>query len=62
MTSTRTEYRLKRQQLIKDSIMLLMDMLTLEKKELEKIPTPFFNQLKKSLEKINQDNYKSLKF
>jgi len=36
MTSIRTQYRLKRVELIKDCIMLLVNMLTLEKKELEK--------------------------
>jgi len=49
MTSTRTQYRQKRVELIKDCIMLLVNMLTMEKKELEKIPTPYFNQVKKIL-------------
>jgi hypothetical protein len=41
---------MKRVELIKDCIMLLVNMLTMEKKELEKIPTPYFKQLKKILE------------
>ena len=50
MTSIRTQYRQKRVELIKDCIMLLVNMLTLEKKELEKIPLPFFKNVKKFLE------------
>jgi hypothetical protein len=51
MVSTRTKYRQKRIELIKECIMILTDMLTWEKKELEKIPLPFFKMMKKALEK-----------
>jgi hypothetical protein len=50
MTSTRTLYRQKRIELIKEIIMLLLNMLTLEKKELEKIPLPKLKQVKKLLQ------------
>jgi hypothetical protein len=56
MTSTRTKYRQKRVELIKECIMLLVNMLTLEKKELEKIPTPFFKQIQKALENKKHQN------
>ena len=49
MTSTRTQYRQKRIQLIKDSIALLLDMLTMEKKELEKIHISKFKKIKKEI-------------
>jgi len=46
MVSVRTQYRQKRIESIKECIMLLANMLTLEKKELEKIPLPFFKRIK----------------
>lgn len=49
MVSTRTKYRRKRIELLLECIGILMAMLTLEKKELEHIPLPFFKNLKKSL-------------
>jgi hypothetical protein len=51
MVSTRTKYRQKRIELIKECIMILADMLTWEKKKLEKILLPFFKKMKKALEK-----------
>jgi len=48
--STRTEYRQKRVQLIRECNNLLLDMLTLKKKDLEQIPLPFFKNLKKEIE------------
>lgn len=50
MVSVRTQYRQKRIQLIKECIILLLDMLTLEKQQLETIKLPFFKKLKKTIE------------
>ena len=50
MPSTRTQYRQKRVQLIKDCILLLTDMLTLDKQQLEATKLPFFKKLKKTIE------------
>ena len=50
MTSIRTEYRQKRTALLKESILLLLDMLTLDKQELEKVHLTFFKNLKKAIE------------
>lgn len=48
--STRTQYRQKRIQLVKDSITLLVELLTLEKRYIESIKLPFFKKLKSSIE------------
>jgi hypothetical protein len=48
--SSRTEYRKMRRQLIKDSVMLLVDMLDMKEKDLEAIKIPFFKKLHKTIE------------
>ena len=48
--SSRTEYRKKRVQLIKECIALLIEMLTWSKQDQEKIHLPFFKKLKRSIE------------
>jgi hypothetical protein len=50
MVSIRTQYRQKRIELIKECIMLLVDMLTLDKQQLEATKLPFFKKLKKTIE------------
>ncbi len=50
MPSVRTEYRRKRVSLVKDCIVLLLDMLSMEKQTLEKVKLPFFKKLKKTIE------------
>ncbi|MFH1106209.1 MAG: hypothetical protein V1731_03325 [Candidatus Aenigmatarchaeota archaeon] len=50
MTSSRTLYREKRVELIKECIGLLVGLLTIEKKDLERIPLPTLKNVKKVLE------------
>jgi|YelNatPaOPRAMG01_1025707.scaffolds.fasta_scaffold45266_2 hypothetical protein len=50
MTSTRTIYRQRRIELIKEIINLLLNMLLLPKQELEDIPLPLLKRVKKMLE------------
>lgn len=50
MVSIRTQYRQKRVELIRQILNLFLDMLLLNKKELETIPLPFFKKLKKTVE------------
>lgn len=50
VVSSRTTYRLKRIQYIREIVVLLLDMMLLDKKELEKVPIPFFKKLKKAVE------------
>jgi hypothetical protein len=57
MVSTRTKYRQKRIELIKECIMILADMLTWEKKELEKIPLPKLKQMKNWLITNKKDSF-----
>ena len=49
MTSIRTEYRNKRIELIKENIMLLCNMLLMDKQQLEKIPLISYKKLSKLL-------------
>jgi len=51
MTSTRTQYRQKRKQLIIECITLLAKMLTMKDKDLEKIHISKFKKLKKEIMK-----------
>ena len=53
MTSIRTQYRNKRIDLIKDNILLLCDMLTMNKQDIEKISLVNFKKLSKLL--LRQD-------
>jgi putative protein kinase ArgK-like GTPase of G3E family len=54
MTSVRTTYRNKRIELIKENILLLSDMLTMNKQDLEKISLVSFKKLSKLLKR--EDN------
>jgi len=51
MTSVRTQYRNKRIELIKENILLLSDMLTMNKQDLEKISLVSFKKLSKLLKR-----------
>jgi len=57
MTSTRTEYRQKRIELIKENILLLCDMLTMNKQDLEKISLVSFKKLSKMLKREDKKTY-----
>jgi hypothetical protein len=50
MVSIRTAYREKRKEMLKECIILLIDMLGIEKQALEKVKLPFFKRLKKTIE------------
>ena len=51
MTSIRTTYRNKRIELIKENILLLCDILTMNKQDLEKISLVSFKKLNKLLKR-----------
>lgn len=50
MVSTRTIYRRKRVEIIKEIVLILISLLTLEKQQLEIIPLVFFKRIKKEIE------------
>jgi hypothetical protein len=51
MTSVRTQYRNKRIELIRENILLLCDMLTMNKQDIEKISLISYKKLSKLLKR-----------
>jgi hypothetical protein len=54
MTSVRTQYRNKRIELIRENILLLCDMLTMNKQDLERIPLVSLKNLNRLLKRENK--------
>jgi len=54
MTSIRTEYRNKRIELVKENIMLLCNMLLMDKQQLEQIPLVSLKNLNRLLKRENK--------
>ena len=54
MTSIRTEYRNKRIELVKENIMLLCNMLLMDKQQLEQIPLVSLKNLNKLLKRVDK--------